>query len=190
VGVQVFLQQQGRRAAAGAIGELREALVDARPTRVFGCGRGDDDRDAASKACVPDREDALAQPDWRLLSDGVEAEALAQQVEHEALGGGDARAAAGFEAGPERLADAEVAGDLVADLEPGRDAVACFSLLAGVERCDPDDDVGGKQRARDLECSEIEAGVGAGATAAGRPGCHGRLKGAAEGRRDRPRRRA
>ena len=158
------------------------------PARALGRGRGDDDRDAACERRVADREDALAHPDRRLLRDGVEAEALAKEIEDEALGGGDARAAGGLEAGPERLADAEVAGDLVADLEAGRDAVACLGLLAGVERRDPDDDVGGEQRARDLERGEIEAGVGAGATAAHGPAGHGRLKGAAEGRRGRSRR--
>ncbi len=61
------------------------------PARVLGRGRGDDDRDAAVERRMADREDALAHPDRRLLGDGVEAEALAQQVEDEALGGGDAR---------------------------------------------------------------------------------------------------
>ena len=188
MGVQVFLQEEGRRAAAGAVRELDEALVDARSARVFGRGRRDDDRDAALERRMADREDALAHADGGLLGDGVEAEALAQEIEHEALGGGDAGAAAGLEAGPERLADAEVAGDVVPDLEAGRDAVARFGLLAGVERRDPDDDVGAEQGARDLERCEIEADVSAGAAAVPGLAGHGRLKVAAEGRRGRSRR--
>jgi hypothetical protein len=105
---------------------------------------------------MADRKFSITNADRVLLLDGIEPETLLQQFANEPLRYRRTLRSGGLESRPECLANAEIACDLIAELETDWDLVSFFRLIARFETCDASHDIRRHQSADDLKTGEVE----------------------------------